>query len=107
MRAHFDFILLDTPSFPLVSDPLILTPLADCVLSVMRLKKTARRLAALHVDRLGAQAASYGIVVNDAGISSSYGNALVLVKDGGRGPAPPDEGARSPTRPGDSQREIQ
>ncbi|HEX4340817.1 MAG TPA: GNVR domain-containing protein [Polyangiaceae bacterium] len=89
MRAHFDFILLDTPSFPLVSDPLILTPLADCVLSVMRLKKTARRLAALHVDRLGAQAASYGIVVNDAGVSSSYGNALVLVKDGGRGPAPP------------------
>jgi tyrosine-protein kinase Etk/Wzc len=90
MRAHFDFILLDTPSFPLVSDPLILCRHATCVLSVLRLKKTTRRLAAAHVDRLEPQAASHAVVVNDAGASASYGMGLVLVKGGnGRGAAPP------------------
>ncbi len=91
MRAHFDVILLDTPSFPLVSDPLILCPHADSVLSVLRLKKTTRRLAAAHVDRLEPIAASHGVVINDAGVSASYGLALLPVKDGasGRGSAPP------------------
>ena len=91
MRSHFDFVLLDSPSFPLVSDPLILTPYVDCVLSVLRLKRTARKLAVTHVERLESQAASHGFVVNDAGPSAAYGMALVLIKDGasGRGPAPP------------------
>jgi tyrosine-protein kinase Etk/Wzc len=89
MRARYDFVLLDTPSFPLVSDPVILTPHADCVISVLRLKQTARRLALVHVDGLATRAQTHAIVVNDAGASASYGMALVPVGGTGRGSTPP------------------
>jgi tyrosine-protein kinase Etk/Wzc len=70
-RQEFDFILIDSPSFPFVSDGLILAALADMVLSVMRLQNTPRRVAVEHARRMSA-CASFAVVVNDAGAASRW-----------------------------------
>jgi Mrp family chromosome partitioning ATPase len=64
-RASYDFVILDSTSFPGLSDALVLMPLADCVLSVIRLEHTHRKLAAENVQRLSATAAPYGVILND------------------------------------------
>jgi Mrp family chromosome partitioning ATPase len=65
-KQHYDFILIDSPSFPLVSDALVLSDVADCVLSVFRLRNTPRKLAAEHVRGLSSAAEVYGAIINDA-----------------------------------------
>lgn len=65
-KQHYDFILLDSPSFPLVSDALVLSDVADCVMSVFRLRNTPRKLAAEHVRGLSSAAEVYGAIINDA-----------------------------------------
>jgi len=65
-RANYDFVLLDTPSYPLVSDALVLTDTADCVLSVLRMEHTPRKLAAEHVFKLSSRAEAYALVLNDS-----------------------------------------
>jgi tyrosine-protein kinase Etk/Wzc len=69
-RTVYDFVLLDTPSYPLVSDALILASSADCVLSVLRLEHTPRRLAAEHILKLSSQAATYALVLNGLSLGS-------------------------------------
>jgi tyrosine-protein kinase Etk/Wzc len=64
-RTSYDFVILDSTSFPGLSDALVLMPLADCVLSVIRLEHTHRKLAAENVQRLSATAAPYGVILND------------------------------------------
>jgi tyrosine-protein kinase Etk/Wzc len=66
-RGRFDFILIDSPSFPIYSDALVLAALADTVLSVLRLQTTPRKSAIEHVDQLAASASSFGVIVNHAG----------------------------------------
>jgi len=65
-RTRWDYIVLDAPSFPLVSDPLVLAPLADFVLSVMRLGNTTRKLAEEHLAGLFPVARGCAVVVNNA-----------------------------------------
>lgn len=73
-KRTYDFVLLDSPSYPLVSDALVLATAADCVLSVVRLDHTPQKLAVEHVARLSRTAPSYALVVNDAQAHSlSYG----------------------------------
>jgi hypothetical protein len=85
-RLSYDFIVLDGPSFPLVSDALLLAQAADRVLSVLRLQHTPRRLAAEHMERLAAAATSYGVVVNCVPdiASYGYGNYTGRGRSGGR-----------------------
>jgi tyrosine-protein kinase Etk/Wzc len=64
-RATYDFILFDAPSYPLTSDALALSRVADCVVSVIRLEHTSRKLAADHVRRLSHSVPAYGVVLND------------------------------------------
>jgi tyrosine-protein kinase Etk/Wzc len=64
-RTTYDFVLLDSPSFPGLSDALVLASLADCVLSVIRLEHTHRKPAAENVQRLSASAGTYGLILND------------------------------------------
>ena len=66
-RGRFDFILIDAPSFPIYADALALAPLADTVLSVLRLQTTPRKAAIEHVGQLAASASSFGVIVNSAG----------------------------------------
>ena len=65
-RSHFDFVLIDA-QLPSTSDALVLCAHVDCLLSVLRLQNTPRRLAVEHIDRLGALVPNYGVIVNDAG----------------------------------------
>lgn len=65
LRERYDYILLDCASFPVVADPLVLSQVSDCVLSVFRLRHTPAKLAGEHTRRLAMASLSYGIVVND------------------------------------------
>jgi Mrp family chromosome partitioning ATPase len=66
-RQHYDFVLLDCPSYPFVSDALVLVNNADAVLSVFRLHHSSRELAHEHLHGL-AGAAPHGILINEAGV---------------------------------------
>jgi tyrosine-protein kinase Etk/Wzc len=72
-RTRYDFVLIDGPSFPIVADPLVLVPLADRVLSVVRLGHTPRSLAEEHVRRISEIAEFHSVVINDATPLSTYG----------------------------------
>ncbi len=72
-RAKFDFVLLDSPPFPLVSDALVLSRHADRLLSVIRVGNSRRRIAEEHARRLSAVTQRYGIVINDIGGGRGYG----------------------------------
>ena len=66
VRSHYDFVVLDSPSFPAVSDPLVLAPLADYVVSVVRLGSTSRRTAEEHLSGMFAVARGHSVIVNNA-----------------------------------------
>jgi tyrosine-protein kinase Etk/Wzc len=66
-RAHFDFVLLDAPSFPASSAAMVLCSLSDCVLSVLRLRSSPRRTVTEHFERLLAVAPYHAVVLNDVG----------------------------------------
>jgi|GEM_PF-442958 len=66
-RDHFDFVLIDAPSFPTASDALSWVDLADLVISVVRVQHTPRKLATSHLSRLSAFARALAIVINEAG----------------------------------------
>jgi tyrosine-protein kinase Etk/Wzc len=79
VRSQYDFILIDSPSFPVVADPLVLSVVVDCVLTVLRPHNTDRRVAAEHINRLSEVALSYGVVINDATSAGSSYPARVKV----------------------------
>ncbi|HEY6878199.1 MAG TPA: GNVR domain-containing protein, partial [Polyangiales bacterium] len=64
-RSRYDYVLIDGPSFPMVADPLVLAPLADSVISVMRLQHTPRADAEEHIRRLAPLSHGLSVVVND------------------------------------------
>jgi len=72
-RGRFDFILIDSPSFPSYSDSLVLASLADTVLSVLRLQTTRRKAAIEHVSQLAASASSFAVIVNHGGGAAAKG----------------------------------
>jgi tyrosine-protein kinase Etk/Wzc len=65
-RSQYDFVLIDSPPFPLLSDALVLSLRADRVISVVRLGNTARLAAEKHLQGLAVVTARRGVVVNDA-----------------------------------------
>jgi tyrosine-protein kinase Etk/Wzc len=66
-RLIWDYVLVDVPSFPLVSDALSLAPAVDAVLSVIRLDATPARIALEHARRLSGVARAHALIVNDPG----------------------------------------
>jgi tyrosine-protein kinase Etk/Wzc len=83
LRSAFDFVVIDAPAFPFVSDALVLAADVDVVVSVIRPMNTQRATAAEHAALLSAAKWSYGVVINDAGRSS--GSAKPVRKPGGSG----------------------
>ncbi|MGE5785966.1 MAG: GNVR domain-containing protein, partial [Myxococcales bacterium] len=63
-RAQYDFVILDVPSYPLTSDALVLSAYAQCVLSVVRLRRTPRRVTLQHLREL-IRNVPHGLVLND------------------------------------------
>ena len=81
-RLSYDFVLIDSASFPLFSDALVMSLATDWVLSVIRLENTPRKLALEHVRRLSSSAPAHAVVINDAVPSSLPDSAY-------RAPRPP------------------
>ena len=71
LAEAYDYVLIDTPPFPLVSDALLIARQVERVLSVVRLGKTPRGAFAEHVRRLPPM----GLVINDydSGSGGGYG----------------------------------
>jgi tyrosine-protein kinase Etk/Wzc len=65
-RSQYDFVLIDSPPFPLLSDALILSLQAGRVISVVRLGQTGRQAAEKHFEGLAVATARHGVIVNDA-----------------------------------------
>jgi tyrosine-protein kinase Etk/Wzc len=65
-RGSFDFVLIDSPSFPAASDALVLAQLADVTFSLVRVERTPRTLTAEHLNELASHAADVALVINDA-----------------------------------------
>jgi tyrosine-protein kinase Etk/Wzc len=63
-REHYDYVLLDSPSYPLVSDALVLSSAADCVLTIIKLGHTPEVPAIEHIKRLSRASAGYAVVLN-------------------------------------------
>jgi tyrosine-protein kinase Etk/Wzc len=71
-KTRCDFVLLDTPSFPKVSDALVLSGLVDTVLSVVRLGSTPRKATFDHVRALATSGiAQHALLLNDVGQSDA------------------------------------
>ncbi|HEV8547848.1 MAG TPA: GNVR domain-containing protein, partial [Polyangiaceae bacterium] len=78
VKAAYDVVLLDAPSFPCVADALSLTTRADVVLSVVGVENTSRRLAREHWSRLVAVSRALYVVVNLGAKGPSRAPSLVL-----------------------------
>ena len=73
-RNVYDFVLIDSPPFPLVSDALIVAMHADRVFSVVRPQNTRRAVAREHLQRLSAASRRHAVVINDTSAGDTYGN---------------------------------
>lgn len=73
VRSHYEFVIVDAPSYPMVSDLLVLAPMTDFVISVVRLGNTPRKLAEEHFGGVIAAARGYAVVINNAERASAYG----------------------------------
>lgn len=65
IRDKYDFILVEAPGYPAVSDTLGLLPLADLTLTIIRLGHTSRMLAVEHLRQLAVRT-RFGVVLNGA-----------------------------------------
>ena len=83
VRTVYDFVLLDTPPFPVLSDALILSLRADRVLSVIRLGNTSRQATEKHLQGLAASPARHGVIVNGADTDQAA-QAYYLTRPSGR-----------------------
>ena len=73
-RNAYDFVLIDSPPFPLVSDTLIVAMHADRVFSVVRPHNTRRAAAREHLQRLSAASRRHAVVINDTSAGDAYDN---------------------------------
>lgn len=64
LKKDFEFTIIDTPPFPLVSDCLPLLKGADLVLSVVCVGRTVRKTLDMHNSFLATEKVSHGMVVN-------------------------------------------
>jgi tyrosine-protein kinase Etk/Wzc len=73
-RAEYDYVLIDSPPFPLVSDALIIATFADCILTVVRMQSTRRRVADEHFRRffMSSPAVAHGVILNAVDRLSSH-----------------------------------
>lgn len=66
LKSEFDYIVMDSPPLPIVSDGLVLSDLADVILSVISVKNTARRAFDYHSELLAGVGRPHGLIINGA-----------------------------------------
>ncbi len=76
-KKKFDFIIIDTPPVAIVTDALLVSPLTDFYLFIVRQRYTSRNTLGL-IEELNKNEniKSIGIVMNDISISGYYGYGL-------------------------------
>jgi len=72
LRAAFDFIIIDCPPLPSVSDTMTFGRHADLVLSVVNIGHTERRAFSVHNETLGTLDCHRGVVINCV-VGNAYG----------------------------------
>ncbi len=64
LRASYDFVVIDSPPFPLVVDALVISAHADWVLTILRIGNSLREAAGAHLQRFARLDARHGIIIN-------------------------------------------
>jgi Mrp family chromosome partitioning ATPase len=65
LRADFDYVVIDSPPLPTVSDGLILGSFADLILSVISISHTSRRALNIHNELIDTLNRPHGIIINE------------------------------------------
>lgn len=74
-RGRFDLVIVDTPPVLMVTDPCIVSTVADGVMVVVRLGKTHRGAAEAALDQLGSHGARLlGLIANGVDPADIYGD---------------------------------
>lgn len=73
LTAEFDYLVLDSPPLPIVSDGLLLGRFADLILSVVNVSHTMRRAFELHKELIETLDKPHALIINGADVSS-YGD---------------------------------
>jgi capsular exopolysaccharide synthesis family protein len=72
-RRDFDFVLFDTPPVAIVTDGVVLSPLMDAVLLIVRINKTSRLALTESCSRLRMVSKKLiGVIVNDMDLAKQY-----------------------------------
>lgn len=66
LRVDFDYVVIDSPPLPTVSDGLILGGFADIILSVISISHTSRRALNIHNELIDTLNRPHGIIINEA-----------------------------------------
>ena len=74
-RAHYDFVLVDTPPVLPVTDPVVISQLVDGVMVVVRSRHSHRRELQLALSGLSSVSANImGMILNDYDLKRIYGS---------------------------------
>ncbi|WP_308165645.1 GumC family protein [Acidithiobacillus ferrooxidans] len=73
LRADYDTIFVDTPPFPMVGDILTIGPLADRLLTIVKVNHTPRRAYQEHLQGILGLNRPVGLVINGIRVQGSYG----------------------------------
>ncbi len=72
LKAQFEWVIIDSPPVAAVSDPVVIAPVMDGVLIVVRSNWTDRKVVRRAVERLArANAPIWGVVLNDVRLEES------------------------------------
>ncbi len=76
-KKEFDYIVIDTPPVAIVTDALLVSPLTDFYIFVVRQRYTSKNTLGL-IDELhrNENIKSLGILINDVSLSGYYGYGL-------------------------------
>jgi tyrosine-protein kinase Etk/Wzc len=66
LKQEFDYVILDSPPLPIISDGLALAGLSDMILSVVSVKNTERRTFEYHTELLAGVDCPHGVIINGA-----------------------------------------
>ncbi len=72
LRSEFDFVIVDCPPLPAVSDTMPLGQNADLILSVVHINHTSRRAFMLHNETISTLDRRHGMIINGV-VGSVYG----------------------------------
>jgi uncharacterized protein involved in exopolysaccharide biosynthesis/Mrp family chromosome partitioning ATPase len=73
LREEFDYVILDSPPLPTVSDGLILGGFADLILSVISVSHTSRRALNIHNELIDTLNRPHGVIINEVEPEYHYG----------------------------------